>query len=163
YGAFGRRETDIALLDARAGTPPTAGELLRRHSYPTGHEALRGLLKDWEHWCAELLESHLSYPVLAYFRSQHDNQSWVGSLTAILDVCALAIVGVERIPAWQARLTFAMARHAMVDISQVFGQKPKKGTPDRLPPEKLQLLRDMLAAEGVTVCNSPSLEKRLTE
>ena len=74
YGSFSKREVEISLLDSRAGTPPTAGELLRRHSYEGGREALRELLKNWELWCAELMESHLSYPVLAYFKSQHDNQ-----------------------------------------------------------------------------------------
>ncbi|HEX8871720.1 MAG TPA: potassium channel family protein, partial [Candidatus Acidoferrum sp.] len=69
YGAFAEREVNISLLDSRAGTPPAAGELLRRHSFPDGHEALHDLLKDWERWSAQLMESHLSYPVLAYFRS----------------------------------------------------------------------------------------------
>jgi hypothetical protein len=163
YQSFSRREANISLLDARAGSPPAAAEILKRDAQSGDPATLTQLLADWERWSADILESHISYPVLCYFRSQHDNQSWLASLTAILDVCALAIVGVERIPAWQARLTFAMARHAMVDISQVFGRKPKKAIADRLPPEKLQMLRDMLAAEGVTVCNSPSLEKRLTE
>src|SRR5450432_90855 len=89
FGSFSSRETEISLLDSRAGTPPTAGELLLRHSYDGGRDALRDLLKDWERWSAELMESHLSYPVLAYFRSQHDNQSWIAALTAILDSCAL--------------------------------------------------------------------------
>src|ERR1700690_123384 len=71
YSSFAARETNIVMLDARAGTPPTAGELLRRHGYPTGHEDLRKLLSEWERWCAVVLETHLSYPVLAYFRSQH--------------------------------------------------------------------------------------------
>jgi hypothetical protein len=163
YQSFSRREASISLLDARAGSPPSAAEILKRDAQSGDPATLTLLLADWERWSADLLESHISYPVLCYFRSQHDNQSWVASLTAILDVCALAIVGVERIPAWQARLTFAMARHAMVDIAQVFGQHPKKVVVDRLPPEKLQVLRDMLAAEGVTVCNSPTLEKRLVE
>lgn len=163
YQAFSRREANISLLDARAGSPPAAMEILKRDAQSGDSSTLTQLLADWERWSADILESHISYPFLCYFRSQHDNQSWLGSLTAILDVCALAMVGVERIPAWQARLTFAMARHAMVDIAQVFGQKPKKGMADRLPPEKLQMLRDMLDVEGVTVCNSPTLEKRLTE
>src|SRR5579871_6066740 len=95
YQQFSRREANISLLDARAGSPPTAGELLRRHAYQDGMEALRDLLADWERWAAELMESHLSYPVLCYYRSQHNNQSWLGALTAILDTCALVIVGVE--------------------------------------------------------------------
>jgi hypothetical protein len=163
YQAFSRREANISLLDARAGSPPSAAEILKRQAQSGDPATLTLLLAEWERWSADIMESHLSYPVLCYFRSQHDNQSWLASLTAILDVCALAIVGVERIPAWQARLTFAMARHAMVDLAQVFGQKPKRELADRLPPDKLKELREMLEAEGVIVCNSPSLEKRLTE
>jgi hypothetical protein len=163
YQAFSRREANISLLDARAGSPPAASEILKRQAQSGDPTLLTQLLAEWERWSADIMESHLSYPVLCYFRSQHDNQSWVASLTAILDVCALAIVGVEKVPAWQARLTFAMARHAMVDISQVFGRKPMKEIADRLPPEKLRQLRESLEAEGVIVCNSPSLEKRLTE
>ena len=126
YGSFSNRETEITLLDSRAGTPPTAGELLRRHSYPGGREALRELLKDWEHWSAELMESHLSYPVLAYFRSQHDNQSWIAALTAILDTCALLKVGIEGACERQAQLTFAISRHAVADLSQVLERRRKR-------------------------------------
>ncbi len=117
---FASREVSISLLDARAGSPPTASEMLSRHSYERGREALRQLLYEWEHWSAELLEGHLSYPVLAYFRSQHDNQSWLAALTAILDTCALIMVGLEGACERQAELTFAMARHAIVDLSLVF-------------------------------------------
>ena len=163
YGAFSSRETNITLLDARAGTPPTAGELLLRHSYPAGHEALRVLLKDWERWCAELLESHLSYPVLAYFRSQHDNQSWIGSLTAILDACALTIAGIEDTCAKQAELTFAIARHAVVDLCQVFGAAPRAPKTDRLPRETLEKLRSKLAEHGTALCATPEAEKKLLE
>jgi len=163
YGAFGRRETDISLLDARAGTPPTAGELLRRHSYLGGTEALHDLLKDWERWCAELLESHLSYPVLAYFRSQHDNQSWIGSLTAILDTCALTIAGIEGACAKQAELTFAIARHALVDLSQIFSAAPKPPGKNRLDPETLAKLRAKLSQHGTVLSSTPEAEEKLLE
>ena len=97
YQAFSRREVAISLLDARAGSPPTAAELLRRNAERGSVAALMSLLSDWEHWSAELLESHLSYPSLGYFRSQHEDQSWLASLTAILDVCALVLVGIVSI------------------------------------------------------------------
>ena len=93
YQAFSRREVSISLLDARAGSPPTAGELLRRHG--NDMRELEQLLYDWERWSAELLESHLSYPVLAYFRSQHTNQSWLAAVTVILDTCTLVMAGVN--------------------------------------------------------------------
>ncbi len=149
YQAFSRREVTISLLDARAGSPPTAYEILRRQSGVDGMEALTELLRDWERWSADLMESHLSYPVLAYFRSQHDNQSWIGSLTAILDVCALSMVGLEGMCQYQARMTFAIARHALVDLSQVFHAPPDKdAATNRLPPEALAELRKGLHAAG---------------
>ena len=140
YGAFSRREVSISLLDARAGSPPTAAELLRRHSYEGGESALSLLLVEWERWSAELLESHISYPLLCYFRSQHTNQSWISALTAVLDTSALLIAGVQGHEARQAQLTFAMARHAMVDLAQIFSLAPVNDAPDRLPPERYEQL-----------------------
>ncbi|HKE08687.1 MAG TPA: potassium channel family protein [Candidatus Acidoferrum sp.] len=163
YGAFGERETEIVLLDARAGTPPTAGELLLRHSYPGGHDSLRRLFLDWERWSAKLLESHLSYPLLAYFRSQHDNQSWIGAMTAILDACALTISGIEEVCAKQAQLTFAIARHAVADLCQVFGAMPVAPPQDRLPAETLQIIRDTLAQHGTVLMHTPEAEQKLIE
>jgi hypothetical protein len=163
YGSFSKREVNISLLDSRAGTPPTAGELLRRHSYPQGQEALRVLLKEWEFWCADLMESHLSYPVLAYFRSQHDNQSWIASLTAILDTCALVIVGIEGACQKQADLTFAIARHAVVDLSQVFGTPPKAPAADRLPSQELRQIRDTLARHGMKLQDGDEADHKLKE
>jgi hypothetical protein len=161
YGSFSRREVNISLLDARAGTPPTAGELLRRYSYPHGHEALRALLQEWELWCAELMESHLSYPVLAYFRSQHDNQSWIAALAAILDTCALVKTGIEGACERQADLTFAIARHAVVHLSQVFGTTPHGFVEDRLTPADLRQIRDTLAAHGTKLHDSEEADHQL--
>src|SRR3989440_3571743 len=163
YGSFSKREVDISLLDSRAGTPPTAGELLRRHSYKGGQNALHDLLKDWEHWSAELMESHLSYPVLAYFRSQHDNQSWIASLTAILDTCALLKVGIEGACERQADLTFAIARHAVVDLSQVFGTEPRRLTHERLTSEDLRRIRDTLAQEGLKLHDGEEADAKLAK
>jgi Ion channel len=162
YGSFAKREVEISLLDSRAGTPPTAGELLLRHSYEGGREALRELLKDWELWCAELMESHLSYPVLAFFRSQHDNQSWIAALTAILDACALLKVGIEGSCERQAKLTFAIARHAVVDLSQVFGTPPGALPHERLPAADAARLREKLAEHGMRLRDTPEAQQELT-
>ncbi|MDQ1729433.1 MAG: hypothetical protein QOD33_1558 [Pyrinomonadaceae bacterium] len=163
YGAFSRREVNIALLDARAGSPSSAAEMLRRHG-DAGHlHDLDKVLHEWEHWSAELLESHLSYPVLCYFRSQHDNQSWLGSMTTILDTCALVMVGVEGTSAWQARLTFAMARHAVVDLAQIFRTAPTKPDPGRLSPEDLQRIRLILEQNGARLLDSAEAEEKLAE
>jgi hypothetical protein len=161
--SFARREVSISLLDARAGSPPSAGEMLRRHSYEHGREALQELLHEWERWSAELLEGHLSYPVLAYFRSQHDNQSWLAALTAILDTCALIMAGLEGTCARQAQLSFAMSRHAVVDLCLVFKTGPREPIPDRLPREELAELRALLAASGLQLKDGEAFEERLRE
>lgn len=163
YQAFSRREVNISLLDARAGSPPTAAELLRRHSHDHGMEPLRQLLHDWERWSAELLESHLSYPVLAYFRSQHNNQSWLAALTTILDTSALVIVGLEGACKRQAELTFAIARHAVVDLAQVFGTSPAKRERERLPAAELARLRVFLAATGLQLREGNTADQELVE
>ncbi len=161
--SFASREVSISLLDARAGSPPTASEMLRRHSHEQGREALRQLLYEWEHWSAELLEGHLSYPVLAYFRSQHDNQSWLAALTAILDTCALIMVGLEGACERQAELTFAMARHAVIDLSLVFKTGLIEPRPDRLPPEELAKLRLLLANNGQKLREGTEVDRKLLE
>ncbi len=163
YGAFSRREVSISLLDARAGSPPTAAELMRRHSYQGAEQELSTLLVEWERWSAELLESHISYPQLCYFRSQHTNQSWISALTAILDASALLIVGVQGHEARQAQLTFAMARHAVVDLTQIFSLKPLKDVADRLPLERFEELHGMLCRTGMTTCNDLHCFDRLRD
>jgi hypothetical protein len=180
YQAFSRREVSIALLDARAGSPPTAAELLRRYgeewaaharpappngdgqlAIPRDHEPVVQFLRDWERWSSELLESHVSYPVLAYYRSQHDNQSWLTSLTVLLDACALVMVGVDGVPAHPARLAFAMARHAAVDLSQILGTPPRPPQADRLPPAELARLRGILAEVGIPMRSGPDADRKL--
>jgi hypothetical protein len=161
--SFSNREVNISLLDARAGSPPTAFEILHRHSHGYGMDALRETLYDWERWSAQLLESHLSFPVLAYYRSQHDNQSWLSALTAVLDVCALIIVGLEGACEHQARLTFAIARHAVVDLAFVFKTPPMPPEHDRLSDEDLLYLRTALAAENLHLRTGEEADERLRE
>jgi hypothetical protein len=151
------------LLDPRAGSPPSAAEMLRRHGEDDSPDALTQFLRDWERWSSELLESHLSYPVLAYYRSQHDRESWLAALTMVLDVCALIIVGVDGAPGRSARLTFAMARHAAVDLSQVFGTPPRPPRQDRLSPAALAQLRATLAAAGMPLREGAAAEQKLAE
>jgi hypothetical protein len=161
--SFARREVSVSLLDARAGSPPTASEMLRRNGHNHDMEELRQLLHEWERWSAELLEGHLSYPVLAYFRSQHDNQSWLAALTAILDTCALVVSGAEGPCQRQAELTFAMARHTVVDLSLVFRTRPHEPEHNRLQPEKLVELRTILASAGIKLREGEVADLKLLE
>jgi hypothetical protein len=163
YQAFSRREVAISLLDARAGSPPTAGELLRRMAAGHGLSSAGPLLAEWERWAAELLESHLSYPILSFYRSQHDNQSWVGALTVVLDTSALLVASIEGTHHYQARLTFAMARHVSVDLALVFETPPRPPEPDRLSEAGLARLRDSLRAAGIPLCDDPEMFHRLAE
>jgi len=162
YQAFSRRELRITLLDARAGSPATAVELLRRNCAGKQVEELRMLLHDWEVWCADILESHLSYPVLAFYRSQHEQQSWVEALTVILDTCALILTSIDGLPVEAAKFTFAMARHAVVDLAQVLNTFPKTGV-NRLSSVEFPHLQDMLAASGIRLKGSTASEQKLAE
>ena len=163
YQAFSRREVGITLLDARAGSPSTATELLRRHGESKNTDDLGETLREWERWAADVLESHISYPLLSYYRSQHDNQSWLAAMTTILDTCALIISGVDKLGAWQAQLTFAMARHAIVDVAQIFVAAPLAPPQDRLPPEDFARLRRALASAGLTLRDDKEAARKLAE
>ena len=162
YQAFSRREVNIVLLDARAGSPPTAAELLRRHAQPSGRAALQQLLHEWERWSAEILESHISYPVVSYFRSQHNNESWLGAVAMVLDACALLIASAENERSRQAQLTFAICRHTVVDLAQVFRAAPRNGS-DRLPPAELNRMHAALAQAGWQLSETPSANAKLAE
>src|SRR5260370_9847266 len=154
YSSFSRREIQISLLDARAGSPPSAAELLvrlagRSDDPGVDQKVLDEVLRGWERWAAELLESQISYPVLTFFRSQHSNQSWLGALTTMLDVTSLVLTGIEGVHPGQAKLTFGMARHGAVDLAQVVNARHDPTADDRLPDADLDGLRDALVAAGL--------------
>jgi len=161
YSSFSSREVEISLLDSRAGSPPSAGELLARLGCCPDPIVLDNIFRDWERWCADLLASHISYPVLCFFRSQHSNQSWLGALTAMLDVTSLVLAGIDGIPKEQAKLTFAMARHAVVDLSQVVNASYDPHSKDRLPDEGLAELRKYLANAGMRVKQDEAADQKL--
>jgi hypothetical protein len=168
YASFSRREIQISMLDARAGSPPTASELLVRLAGTSENPAidqrvLDGCLHDWERWSAELLESHISYPVLSFFRSQHYNQSWLGALMTMLDVTSLVITGIEGIHPGQARMTFAMARHAAVDLAQVVNARYDPAAAERLPDADFDVLRETLAAAGLKLRTGDEARQKLNK
>ena len=169
YQAFSRREVSVAMLDGRAGSPPTAAELLNRHGHEGGERDLARLLEEWERWSAEILETHISYPILCYYRSQHDNQSWLAALVAVLDACALLITTIEGPTARQAQLTFAMGRHALLDLGHVFYlEKVNEVLPEavqeneRLPRETFNHLCAELGDMHMRLCGDPAAQQRLT-
>jgi len=163
YTAFSRREIEISLLDARAGSPPSATELLTRAVNSLDRGTLDRLFHDWERWAAEVLESHLSYPVLSFYRSQHSNQSWLGALTVVLDATALVIAGIDGISSEQARWTFKMARHAVVDLAQVVNAHYDPNAQERLNASDLGLIRARLAGKGLQLRDSADAEQKLAQ
>jgi hypothetical protein len=168
YASFSRREIQISMLDSRAGSPPSAVELLvrlagRSEDVGMDQHVLDEVLRDWERWAGELLESHISYPVLSFFRSQHSNQSWLGALTTILDVSSLVLVGIEGVHPGQAKLTFAMARHAAVDLAQVVNARYDADAADRLPEAEYAALLDTLARAGLRLRSDESGRDKLAK
>jgi len=149
YQLFARRETSVSLLDQRAGSPPSAAELLRRNVYQGNVSEMITLLQDWEIWVAELMESHLTYPTLAYFRSQHENQSWVGALAVILDVSAYVLACGQTSAVRQAGFTFAVGRHAVGDLTNILAVPPRTPASDRLDARSMQRLWEVAESSGL--------------
>jgi Ion channel len=162
YQMFARRETNVSLLDQRAGSPPSAVELIRRNVQDGDQTELIKLLKDWELWVADLLESHLSYPTLAYFRSQHENQSWVGALAVILDVSAYILACGTTRAVHQAGFTFAVGRHAVGDLTNVFDVPPHPPAVDRLDSPAVHILWETAASSGLLTGPDTVATARLT-
>jgi voltage-gated potassium channel Kch len=163
YQTFSKREALIALLDARAGSPPSAAQFLIRLGRAHDVHAVDSFLAEWERWSAELLESHLSFPVLSYYRSQHDNQSWLSALTAILDTCAVFISTIKGCNRFQAELTFAMSRHAAVDLALIFKKPPELPEIDRLPQPHYLQLRETLTQSGIELHDATVAGAKLAE
>ena len=149
---FSNREVLVIQLDSRAGSPPTAAGLLCKHAGAVAE--LDDFLRSWEVWGAQLLEGHLSYPMLAYYRSQHDNQSWLAALTAVTDCCALILVGIGGVKPFQARITFEMMRQVAVEMARSFRISPSRYSGgDRLPADACARLQAILLADGVEIAS----------
>lgn len=167
YGAVRSREIMIIQLDARAGSIPSGHQLLRRHAEYGCMGELKATLKEYERWGAELLEAYLSYPVLCFYRSQHDDQSWLLTLVAILDACALIENGIESDEPWvaplrmQAHNTLAMLRHVLVDLAYILRLKPNFHRESRLTPELADWIRDDLRMSGLVLRRGPEAQGRM--
>ncbi|HVP13291.1 MAG TPA: potassium channel family protein [Phycisphaerae bacterium] len=163
YQAFSHREVRISLLDARAGSPPSASQVLLRLAKSGDPTAVNTCLVEWERWAAAVLESHMSFPLLCFYRSQHDNQSWLAALTAMLDTCTLLLAGVRGHHTYQAQVTFAMARHAVVDLALVFDIAPQVPVADRLTNEQRQQLCASLQDAGAGMHDGADFATKLAE
>jgi hypothetical protein len=158
YGSIVRRERRVTLLPGWAGSPPTAAEILRRLGRANALPNLQEFLHEWEVWCAGVRDSHLSHPGISYFRSQDEDQSWIAALAVVLDVSALARIGIDGSPVWRAQLTFDIARRTVVDLAGVLGIEPDYSI-ERVRPGDLARLRRGLADCGVTLSASINAER----
>jgi hypothetical protein len=132
YANFQRREVAVVTLDARAGAPPSGITLLETCAGFESDGELEQIFEAWERWAAEVLESHLAYPILLFFRSTHDHESWVSAVGAILDATTLLLTTIEGGPRGQARATRALGSHLVEDIGRSFrflGRSPDVGEP----------------------------------
>ncbi len=128
FGSFQRREILVVTLGARAGAPPSSVTLLETYARTSLVEKLPALFSDWEQWSAEVLDSHVAYPILGYFRSSHDNTSWVGSLGAVLDAACFVLTTIRGVPRGQAELTKRVGAHFVEDISNFLELKATDGS-----------------------------------
>jgi hypothetical protein len=154
YQAFSQREVAVSRLDARASSPPSAALLLERCGERGGWADLDAYLSEWETWTAELMETHLGYPILGWFRSQHVNQNWLAALTTVVDASAYAIAYGPYDETEGAELTFRIGRHALADLAYVFSTRRVERDPEprsrtRLTDEDLAELRAGLEGSGL--------------
>jgi Ion channel len=120
YGSFQRREVAVVVLEAGASAPPSGVTLLETYALGGILNDLPGVFAAWQAWAAEVLDSHLAYPVLAYFRSSHDNDSWISSLGAVMDASTLVLTTIEDGPRGWAKLFRAVGGHCLEDLVLYF-------------------------------------------
>lgn len=145
FGSYQRREIQVVTLSARAKSPPSAVALLETYARLDLVDELPVLLRDWELWSAEVLDSHVAYPLLAYFRSSHDDISWISTLGAVLDTAALVITTLGDVPRGQAEITLRLGSHLVEDIANYLGQE---GAPTAFDPADFATAYARLEAGG---------------
>jgi hypothetical protein len=116
FGSYQRREVLVVSLSARAKSPPSAVTLLEAYARLGLVDDLPALFAEWERWTAEVLDTHVAYPLLGYFRSSHDNVSWISALGAVLDAAALVLTTIRGVPRGHAELTKRVGAHLVEDI-----------------------------------------------
>ena len=117
FGSYQRREILVVTLSARAKSPPSAVTLLETYTRLDLVDELPALFRQWEQWAAEVLDSHVAFPLLGYFRSSHDNVSWISAVGAVLDAAALVVTTIREVPRGQAEIMVRVGAHLVEDIS----------------------------------------------
>lgn len=120
YGSYQRREALVVMLQARAKAPPSAVTLLETYGRLGLVGDLPALFSEWERWSAEVLDSHVAYPILCYFRSSHDNASWISAIGAVLDAACLVLTTIREVPRGPAKLLTRVGGHLVEDVANYF-------------------------------------------
>jgi hypothetical protein len=120
FGAFQRREAFVVTISERTGAPPSGLEFVKRHIKLDMLDDVGSILRESQRWIAEVMETHLAYPVLTYFRSSHDDESWVGTLGALLDASTLLVTTLDMDHRGQAKITLQIGTHLVRDFSGFF-------------------------------------------
>jgi hypothetical protein len=135
FGSFQNRERFVVAIGARAGVPPSGAGLLAVHGYTRITADLAQVFRDGQDWTAGVMESHLAYPILVWFRSSHDYESWVGTLGTLLDAAALVMTVLDPDRAensqthGQARIMYNLGRHLTNDFATYFQLEPLASGP----------------------------------
>ncbi len=131
YGSYQRRESEVVALQAAAGAPPSAVALLETYAILGLIERLPGLFAQWGRWAGEVLDSHVAYPLLGFFRSSHDNLSWISALGSMLDAASLVLTTITDVPRGDAKLFKRAGAHLVEDIFNLGFQGGDVTTLDR--------------------------------
>jgi ion channel len=152
FGSFQRREVAVVVFEAGAGAPPSGVTLLETYALAGILDDLPRVFREWQAWSAEVLDSHLAYPVLAYFRSSHDNDSWISSLGAVMDAATLVLTTIDGGPKGFAKLTRAVGGHCLEDLVYYFQlpTEPEVG----VEREEFDEARRRLARAGFTLLDA---------
>jgi len=119
FGSYQRREVSVVTLEATAGVPPSAVVLLESLARLALVTRLPEFFGEWERWAAEVLDSHVAYPLLGYFRSSHDNLSWISALGTVLDTASLVLTTIRDVPRGDAELVKRVGSHLVEDITNL--------------------------------------------
>jgi hypothetical protein len=149
FGAFQQREVYVVTFGTRAGAPPSGVTLLEKYARLGMMADLAGVFEEGMRWTAQTLESHLSYPILGYFRSTHDYESWIGTVGALLDATTLLLTTVVDGPFGHAKLVNDMARHLTHDLADYF--RMDTGPAVGIEREEFDAARRRLAEAGLEV------------
>jgi hypothetical protein len=153
YSAFSRRETQVALLETRAGSPPSAIEFLVRFHRLEWLDQMERFWERWETWFADVQESHTSYAALNFFRSPQSDQSWIVAAGTVLDAASLTLAAVDVPQQPQAAISIRAGYVSLRRIADFFGisydPDPQPDDPISIRREEFDEVCDRLTEAGV--------------